>query len=136
MICCLIGRTKRLNNSFLRYNKPFVRFPSFIRLPRNKQFEITPRYYDPVKEEITERTERIKREMKGEHSDYAPGRIKFERKTQAVPSSSFLQMIIAAVLGLSVVGWLFYGNDIFYALWLAVPVYLYFRLKNRFSKDR
>ncbi len=76
--------------------------------------------------------------MEGEQGDnnYTSGRIKFERKAQSVPNSSFLQMIIAAVLGLGVIGWLFYGNDVLYALWLAVPVYLYFRFKNRIPKGR
>lgn len=109
-----------------------MRFPSFIKVPRSKRFEMTPRYYDPVREEIKERTERIRREMNGEDmGHHAQGRISFERKTEPVPHASLLQMLIAAVLGGGVVGWLFYGNDIFYALWLAVPVYLYFRFKKR-----
>jgi len=108
-----------------------MRFPSFIKVPRNRRFEITPRYYDPVKEEIEERTERIRQEMQGkETGQYIPGRISFERKSASIPSGSFLQMIIAAILGLTVIGWLFYGNQVFYIFWLAVPVYLFYRLKN------
>ena len=36
---------------------------SFIKLPRHKQFEYTPRYWDPEKEEREERIRQIKREM-------------------------------------------------------------------------
>jgi len=108
-----------------------MRFPSFIKVARHRRFDMTPRYYDPVKEEIEERTERIRQEMKEQSGSYSPGgRISFERKTSKVPNASFLQMIIAAVLGGAAVGWLYYGNDIFYAFWLVVPVYLYFRFKK------
>lgn len=110
-----------------------MRFPSFIKVARFRRFELTPRYYDPIKEEIEERTERIRREMIGHGQDaegYSPTRISFERRTSSVPNTSMMQMLIAAILGSLVVGWLYFGNDIFYALWLAVPVYLYFRLKK------
>lgn len=108
-----------------------MRFPSLIRVPRNKRFTIEPRYYDPIKEEIEERTRRIKEEMENKKSGtYVPGRISFQRKTSSVPNASFLQLIIATVLGGTVVGWFYYGNDVFYALWLAVPVYLFFRLRK------
>lgn len=107
-----------------------MRFPSLIRLPRNKQFRMEPRYYDPIKEDIAERTERIKRELEGEKEDYKPGNISFDRRTKSVPNTSFLQLLIAAVLGSLVVGWLFYGNQVFYSLFLIFPIYLYFRLKK------
>ncbi len=111
-----------------------MKFPSFIKVNKYKRFEITPRYYDPIKEEIAQRTERIKREMNGEEPTYVSGRISFERKSASIPSQSFLQLIIASVLGLGVVGWLYFGNEILYALWLAVPVYLYFRFRKPAKK--
>ena len=107
-----------------------MKFPSFIKVNKYKRFEVTPRYYDPIKEEIAQRTERIKREMKGETPSYISGNISFQRKSAAIPNQSFLQMIIAAVLGLGVIGWLYFGNDVLHALWLAVPIYLYFRFKK------
>lgn len=108
-----------------------MRFPSFIKVARFRRFELTPRYYDPIKEEIQERTERIRREMSGENTEgFRPTRITFERRTSSVPNTSMMQLLIAAILGSLVVGWLYFGNDVFYAMWLAVPVYLYFRLKK------
>lgn len=108
-----------------------MRFPSFIKVARNRRFDLAPRYYDPVKEEIEERTERIRREMKHHtSSEFTPGKISFERKSASIPNASFLQMLIAAVLGSVVIGWLYIGNDVFYALWLIVPVYLFFRLRK------
>lgn len=107
-----------------------MKFPSLIRLPRNKRFEIEPRYYDPIKEEIEERTRRIKQEMEGGQSDggYTPGKISFQRKTSAVPSTSLMQFGIAAILGGLVIGWLYLGNAVFYYFaYAAIPVYVYFR---------
>lgn len=109
-----------------------MRFPSLFRLPRYQRFEIKPRYYDPVKEEIKERTERIKREMDGKESEsFQPGQINFRRKTKAAPFTSLIQLGIAAVLGLMVVGWLQFGNEMFYyLLWIIIPGYLFYRLKT------
>ncbi|MEQ8241364.1 MAG: hypothetical protein RIA69_19270 [Cyclobacteriaceae bacterium] len=111
-----------------------MKLPSFIKVQKYKRFEIEPRYYDPIKEEIEERTARIAREMKGENMTYVPSRISFERKVTSGSSAGFLQMAIAALLGLTVVGWLYYGNAVFYLLWLAAPVYLYIRLRSKFFK--
>ncbi len=111
-----------------------MKFPSFIKVPRNKRFNIEPRYYDPIKEEIEERTMRIKQELEGKSdSGTSSGtRITFERRTSPAPSSSLMQLGIAAILGSLVIGWLFYGNAVFYSLWLVVPIYLFFRFrKNR-----
>ncbi|MEQ8626580.1 hypothetical protein [Ekhidna sp.] len=109
-----------------------MRFPSLFRLPKHQQFRIQPRYYDPVKEEIKERTERIKEEMEGkEISDYRASKINFKRKTKSAPFTSMLQLGIAALLGVMVLGWLQFGNEVFYyLLWVAVPIYLLYRLKT------
>lgn len=114
-----------------------MRFPSLIRLPRNKQFGLAPRYYDPIKEEIEERTRKIRLEMEsGEGSgDYVPGKITFERKSETAPNTSLLQLAIASILGLMTVGWLYLGNDIFYYIaYIAIPVYIYFRFIRRKRK--
>ena len=111
-----------------------MKFPSLIRLPRNRRFGFAPRYYDPIKEEIEERTRRIQQELNtGDVSgEYVPGRITFQRKTQSVPSTSLLQLAIAAILGLMVIGWLFLGNDIFYYMaYVGIPIYVYFRFIKR-----
>lgn len=109
-----------------------MRFPSLFRLPKHQQFRIQPRYYDPVKDEIKERTERIKEEMEGKDAgDYRPSRIEFKRKAKSAPATSMLQLGIATLLGLMVLGWLQFGNEIFYyLLWIALPVYLLYRLKT------
>lgn len=106
-----------------------MRLPSLIRLPRNKQFNIEPRHYDPVKEEIEERTSRIKHEMQGA-GDYQPGQISFSKRGAPMPSTNILQMAIAAILSLLVVGWLYWGNDIAYVFIAGIPIYFFFRFRK------
>ncbi len=114
-----------------------MKFPSIIRLPRHRTFDFSPRYFDPVKDEIEERTARIRREVAAENrngtSSGLSGQrfdIKFERKDKVRASASLLQLIIAATLSILVFGWLYIGNDIWYSLFLVLPVYLYFRLRK------
>lgn len=103
-----------------------------FRIPRHQQFQIKPRYYDPVKEEIKERTARIKQRIEtGENADYQPTRIEFKRKTKSATSTSLLQLGIATGLGALTLGWLYLGNEVFYYVgWIAIPLYLFFRLKK------
>ncbi len=120
-----------------------VKFPSIIRLPRSKTFNFTPRHFDPIKDEIAERTSRIKREMELEKDIKSNpndadkefiSSINFRKKQRSNNTASLLQLTIAAFLGGLVIGWIYYGNVIFYSLFLVFPVYLYFRLKGRFGK--
>jgi hypothetical protein len=109
-----------------------MRFPSLFRIAKYQRFEIKPRYYDPIKEEIRERTQRIKNEMEGQEAEnHKPAQISFRRKTKAAPTTSMIQLLIAVALGLMVMGWLQFGNDIFYyLLWIIIPGYLLYRLKT------
>lgn len=43
-----------------------MKFPSIFRTASPMRFDIKPRYYDPIKEELEERTSRIKKEMEEE----------------------------------------------------------------------
>jgi len=120
-----------------------VKFPSIIKLPRSKTFSFTPRHYDPIKDEIAERTERIKKEMaleEGVQNDgtqsrhYSSPNISFRKKQRSNNFASLLQLIIASLLGGLVIGWLYYGNVVFYSLFLVFPVYIYFRFRGRIGK--
>lgn len=110
-----------------------MRFPSLFRVPRHQQFDIKPRYYDPVKEFIDERKAIANRKEDDDtiHS-YSASRIRFERrKTSGGMSTSLMQLIIALFLSTLVVGWLYLGNDILYLTLILVPVYFYFRFKKK-----
>jgi uncharacterized membrane protein YhaH (DUF805 family) len=45
-----------------------MKLPSLVRVPKYKRFNFEPRHYDPVKEEIKNRTERIRSELKSSDS--------------------------------------------------------------------
>lgn len=71
-----------------------------------------------------------------EDENYQPTRIEFKRKTKSASSTSFIQLGIATALGALTLGWLYLGNEIFYYVaWVAIPLYLFYRLKN-FNKRR
>lgn len=116
-----------------------MKFPSIIRLPKHRTFNFSNRYFDPIKDELDERTERIKREIAVEQKSGTDtgesfrASIKFERKQASVRSASTLQLIIAAALACICFGWLYYGNDIFYAGFIIFPIYIYYRFKNKFK---
>ena len=41
-----------------------MKFPSLIRLPKNKKFNVKPRHYDPIKDDIDQRVSKIKNEKR------------------------------------------------------------------------
>ncbi len=116
-----------------------MKFPSIVRLPNHKRFNVEPRYYDPVKEDIEERTSRIMQEIRqpqtwqdSHHSSISGA---FSKRANYERNANLLQMLILVLLITFIVGYLFYGNDIFYLFLLAVPAYIYFRLR-KLSKGR
>lgn len=81
--------------------------PRFIKLPGHKQFNYTPRYWDPEKEEREERIRQIKMEM-GIDMPSDPNRTTIrrgsfrqaaqKRKVKATRSSNIRLLIILVVL--------------------------------------
>lgn len=81
--------------------------PRFIKLPGHKQFNYSPRYWDPEKEEREDRIRQIKAEM-GIEVPSDPNRTTIKRgsfrqarqkaKVKATRSSNFRLLIILAVL--------------------------------------
>lgn len=111
-----------------------MKIPSFIRLPKNKRFNFEPRYYDPIKEEIEERTSRIKYEMEGEEGSSHRESISsaFRRKQRQNTQSNIMQFVFVLLLVGVLFGYIFYGNKIFYALFLIIPFYLWMKSSRRF----
>ena len=109
-----------------------MKLPSFIKLPGHKKFTITPRYYDPIKEEIMERTEAIKRNMsREENSGISNHKISFEGRFSQRRVDLGLQMMIVLGLSLGIISWLYFGNYILNLLWLIIPTYLIFKFKKK-----
>ena len=109
-----------------------MRFPSLFRVQKHQQFQIKPRYYDPVKEFIEERKVLANQSEDEKPTGYSASRIRFERKkSNDGMSTSLLQLVIALVLSGLLVGWLYLGNDMLYVSFVLVPVYFYFRFRKK-----
>lgn len=118
-----------------------MKLSPLTRLPKHKHFGYAPRFYDPIKEDVQERTKRIQQGLENNSSEDHESSIagSFRRNSRNSPqgftySSSLLQLIIAVALFGTFVGYLFYGNLIFYVLLLGVPVYLFLKFRSIFSK--
>ncbi|WKN41615.1 hypothetical protein [Tunicatimonas pelagia] len=117
-----------------------MKLPSLTRLPNYRKFSFEPRYYDPIKEDIEERTSRIEQELRQrslETSARSAGiHGAFARRSSYKKSSNMLQGIIMVALFVFIFGYLYFGNDIFYVFLLLGPAYMYFRLKQTAGKRR
>lgn len=111
-----------------------MRIPTLTRLPNYRKFNFEPRYYDPIKEDIEERTSRIKQELRQHsyNSSYQSSGINgsFARRASYTRSSNILQVVIMITLFTFFFGYLYFGNNIFYILLLVGPIYVYFRFKQ------
>lgn len=112
-----------------------MKFPSLSRMPNNKRFNIEPRYYDPVKEDIQNRTERIKRELKitstASHREHIKSA--FNNRAKRQKSSDFMQILLIVLMLGSVGGWLIFGNVVLIICAIVFPLYLFFRTRKFFQ---
>lgn len=130
-----------------------MKFPSIFKTSSHQKFEIKPRYYDPIKEEIEERTARIKRELEengvlsSETSQKTSGigtsiRGSFsshrgikQRDTSMFNSTSMIRTILFFGMIATAFGYIYIGPEIFtyltYAGFLLAGVYLFFKLKKK-----
>jgi len=130
-----------------------MKFPSIFRTNSYSRFDIKPRYYDPVKEEIEQRTSRIKKELeaegaiiKGENDSdfsyksgikgsFAQQRGIKERAANPFTSTGMIRSMIFLILLGSLGGYIYLGPVIFeYILFLTAivaGVYFFFKLKPK-----
>lgn len=116
-----------------------MRFPSFIRLPRHQRFQYEPRYYDPVKEDLEQRTKFIKKQLTEESNESHRERIsaQWQRKERQSQKSSVLQLIILAVLVTTVVAYFYFGNvGIYGVMGIFALFYIIFKFKQSRKSDR
>lgn len=117
-----------------------MRLPSLIKKPKYQRFHIEPRYYDPVKEDIEMRTERIKGEMglKGKevqagYSSKISGSFRKNMKHAqggGVDQTVMLRLVILIVLVLFAGGFVYIGSEVFYLLLLYIPFYLWKKFRK------
>lgn len=112
-----------------------MKFPSLSRMPNYKRFNFEPRYYDEVKEDIQNRTERIKGELKITSTKSHREQIKnaFSHRARREKSSDFMQLLLIIIMLGGVGGWLIYGNVVLYAIIVVFPLYVYLRTRKFFQ---
>ncbi len=112
-----------------------MKFPSLFRTPRPQRFNVVPRYYDPIKEDIDNRTSRIKKEIEvlkdGEPAQSSSISAAFSRRSRDNRKSSTVQLLLILFFITASVGYLQFGNNILYLFLIIVPIYLYFRMKGK-----
>ncbi|AGA77054.1 hypothetical protein [Echinicola vietnamensis] len=135
-----------------------MKFPSIFRTASPMRFDIKPRHYDPVKEEIEQRTARIKRELEAEgllsngkdqaiedayrsaegssiRGAFTQGSPIRNKPSALFSSAGMLRMIILLVLVGTITGYLYWGIEALYTLLyigigIAVVLFL-IRLKGK-----
>lgn len=135
-----------------------MKLPSLFRTANYQRFEIKPRYYDPIKEEMEERTSRIRKELeneglldeeevptrqrlagggiRGSFAQYRGGKVK---NPGVFSSTSVIRTILFFVMMVGVFGYIYIGPDILnyllYGTLIAGGFYYAFRLLKRKGND-
>ncbi|MEJ2003890.1 MAG: hypothetical protein P8X57_02775 [Cyclobacteriaceae bacterium] len=117
-----------------------MKFPSLFRTPGHQRFNVTPRYYDPVKEDLDARISQIKAEMSAENGEEIDE--EFSKMTGSRISGSFarrnarkgpinlMQVVILALLIGLIAGYWYFGNLGLYVIITISSVLLYLKIKR------
>ncbi len=117
-----------------------LKLPSLTKKPRYQRFHMEPRYYDPIKEDIANRTARIKAELgmtDDDETDFGYSsqisgsfRRNLKHTKGKVDQTSMIRLIVLIALVLLVGGFVYIGTEVFYILLLYVPFYLWKKIRR------
>jgi hypothetical protein len=114
----------------------------FTKAPQHQRFSYRPRYYDPAKDEMKEREERIKREIErergggasdGHYGSRIAGSFQAARKRSkpsAQTSAIVMRLGVLLFMTLLIVAFLQWGKPALYVGLAFVPIYFYLKLKG------
>jgi Flp pilus assembly protein TadB len=116
----------------------------FTKAPSHQRFAYTPRYYDPKKEEMREREERIKRELERERGIVSEtemtgyrGRIagsfhaaRRRSKMNSGPNVVLLRLAVLLFISMFLFAFLTWGKPVLYSLFIFIPIYFYFKFRK------
>lgn len=116
-----------------------MKLPSIFRTASHMRFDIKPRYYDPIKEELEERTSRIRRELEEEgiiekektsnptsggggiRGTFAKNRGVKSKNSNTFNSTALIRTMLFFVMIIGLFGYIYIGPEIFnYMLYGAV----------------
>lgn len=114
----------------------------FNKTPTHQRFNYTPRYYDPLKEEMKERELRIRKELElenengpGDYRSRIAGSFQAARKRSKQSEKSLganlLRFGIILFLVVFIIAYIQWGQVAFYGFALFIPFYLYLKFKKR-----
>lgn len=116
-----------------------MKIPSITKLPKYKQFDFQPRYYDPVKEMVEQKMKEARMELEAEETEIYEGhsrriregfrkRSRFEKR-----AADFSQPFFVLSFSAFFVLYYFYGNLAIWLLAIMFPLYLFMKLRKRNS---
>jgi hypothetical protein len=115
-----------------------MKVPSLFRIPKYQQYKIVPRYYDPIKEDIDQRTAQIKNELESRgdsnlsnRSSRLAGAFTKSRGQSKGGSATFMQLIIMMLLAFLVFGYIYLGNVALYIFLTLSSVLLFLKIKRK-----
>ena len=108
------------------------KIPSFFNTPKNRRFNLEPRYYDPVKEELSERESRIRHEMglNNQEEQYKGPSIRgsFKKASAHKPASVvIIRLLVVVALTGTIVAYLNFGAKGLSFLMLPIIIYMALR---------
>ncbi|MCW5909587.1 MAG: hypothetical protein KIT62_00855 [Cyclobacteriaceae bacterium] len=116
----------------------------FTKAPQHQRFNYIPRFYDPQKEEMQERENRIKKEIEreqgivsetpGDYRSRIAGSFQAARKRSKPAIGANAVMIRLGVLlflSVFIIAFLEWGRPVLYSLFLFIPVYFYLKFKSK-----
>lgn len=118
----------------------------FTKAPQHQRFNYTPRFYDPQKEEMKEREERIKLEVirnrgevpeeAGNYRSRIAGSFQAARKRSKGESgggvsATMIRLGILLFFTIFIIAFLEWGQPVLYSLFLFIPFYFYLKFKSK-----
>ncbi len=102
------------------------KFFSLLKLPKHRQFDYQPRYYDEQKEELEAR---IKRRQSDNENIRAEERLRsgFRQRKTEKKKIDWGQSIFILAFSMAFVGYFYFGNVAVWGLGIFLAVYIYVR---------
>ena len=109
-----------------------MKLPPLMRLPKNKRFNYRPLYYDPVKDEIEEKESKFRRELSEDGKIIRRGAIMeaYKRRSRLERKGDTRQILFVLFFTVIAFGYIYFGNYIFYSLFVLIPFYIWLRLRK------
>lgn len=114
-----------------------MKLPSISKIPKYQKFNYTPRYYDPIKEDLEQRTAMIRRDLEANVTSgrQSPLRNAFRRRSVERNKSNITQLFLIILLLGTFFGYIYYGNEVIYLFIVVIPIYILLRKNVWFRKS-